>query len=221
MLTILPFPFSDGLFIVASTNFLDKLDPGLSKRPSRFDRKYLFPIPNEHERTLYCEYWRQKLKPNKSIVFPKKLCPAMAGITSGFSFAFLQECFVATLLKIAQEEDSSSNAVHPFDSDNDDLDSYELWTTFKAQAKVLRKEVENQETRQSQLPDLYWESKEQASSATSRACSHCHCGRSPSEVDSRAITKAPFRRPDHLLPEPPSSGQKHVYFNSTAFQLKS
>lgn len=52
---------NDGLFIVASTNFLDKLDPGLSKRPSRFDRKYLFPIPNEHQRTLYCEYWRQKV----------------------------------------------------------------------------------------------------------------------------------------------------------------
>ena len=63
---------NDGLFIVASTNFLDKLDPGLSKRPSRFDRKYLFPIPNEHERTLYCEYWRQKLKSNDSIVFPEE-----------------------------------------------------------------------------------------------------------------------------------------------------
>lgn len=40
---------NDGLFIVGSTNFLDRLDPGLSKRPSRFDRKYLFPLPNEHE----------------------------------------------------------------------------------------------------------------------------------------------------------------------------
>lgn len=53
---------NDGLFIVASTNFLDKLDPGLSRRPSRFDRKYLFPIPNEHERTLYCEWWREKVR---------------------------------------------------------------------------------------------------------------------------------------------------------------
>ncbi len=29
---------NDGIFVVASTNFLDRLDPGLSKRPSRFDR---------------------------------------------------------------------------------------------------------------------------------------------------------------------------------------
>jgi len=32
---------------------VDKLDPGLSKRPSRFDRKYLFPLPDKGERSLY------------------------------------------------------------------------------------------------------------------------------------------------------------------------
>jgi ATP-dependent Zn protease len=95
---------NDGLFVVASTNFLDRLDPGLSKRPSRFDRKYIFPIPNEHERTLYCEFWRQKLQNKPKINFPQKLCPAMAHITDGFSFAFLQECFVATLLTLAREQ---------------------------------------------------------------------------------------------------------------------
>ena len=30
---------NDGLFIVGTTNHLDRLDPGLSSRPSRFDRK--------------------------------------------------------------------------------------------------------------------------------------------------------------------------------------
>jgi len=30
---------NDGLLIVGSTNHLDRLDPGLSTRPSRFDRK--------------------------------------------------------------------------------------------------------------------------------------------------------------------------------------
>ncbi|KAK5245880.1 hypothetical protein LTR16_007204, partial [Cryomyces antarcticus] len=38
---------NDGILMVASTNHLDQLDPGLSKRPSRFDRKYLFPLPSE------------------------------------------------------------------------------------------------------------------------------------------------------------------------------
>ena len=48
---------NDGIFMVASTNHLDQLDPGLSRRPSRFDRKYLFPLPSEAERVMYCEYW--------------------------------------------------------------------------------------------------------------------------------------------------------------------
>ena len=38
---------NDGILMVASTNHLDQLDAGLSKRPSRFDRKYLFPLPSE------------------------------------------------------------------------------------------------------------------------------------------------------------------------------
>lgn len=42
-----------GILMVATTNHLDELDPGLSKRPSRFDRKYLFPLPNQEERVLY------------------------------------------------------------------------------------------------------------------------------------------------------------------------
>ena len=30
---------NDGLLIIGTTNHLDRLDPGLSSRPSRFDRK--------------------------------------------------------------------------------------------------------------------------------------------------------------------------------------
>lgn len=30
---------NDGIFMVGSTNHLDRLDPGIAKRPSRFDRK--------------------------------------------------------------------------------------------------------------------------------------------------------------------------------------
>ncbi|KAH9845356.1 cell division cycle protein 48 [Teratosphaeria destructans] len=126
---------NDGLFVVASTNYLDRLDPGLTKRPSRFDRKYLFPLPNEHERTLYCEYWRHKLSKKPSIKFPETLCPAMAHITPDFSFAFMQECFVATLLNLARGEMVQDGG------DDGDLDKYELWRVFKQQADVLRKEV--------------------------------------------------------------------------------
>ncbi|KAL8665382.1 MAG: hypothetical protein Q9202_002275 [Teloschistes flavicans] len=138
---------NDGIFMVASTNHLDQLDPGLSSRPSRFDRKYLFPLPNEHERTLYCEYWRNKLKSKPAIKFPRKLCPAIAGITDDFSFAYLQELFVSTLLAIAghrSEDDGRRNGGgNDDDDDGGDLDHYELWREVKKQVKALRNDMGN------------------------------------------------------------------------------
>lgn len=146
---------NSGILTVASTNFLDRLDPGLTKRPSRFDRKYLFPLPNLHERELYADFWRAKLSKNKNkVVFPKKLCPAMAGITDEFSFAYMQEAFVASLLDIARQDDDDdpeqmdqrpriigSADVDDEEEDPDDLDNYLLWRVFKEQVKVLRENM--------------------------------------------------------------------------------
>lgn len=44
---------NDGILMIASTNFLERLDPGITKRPSRFDRKYLFPLPNKVSHLCY------------------------------------------------------------------------------------------------------------------------------------------------------------------------
>jgi transitional endoplasmic reticulum ATPase len=109
---------NDGILMIGSTNHLERLDPGISKRPSRFDRKYLFANPNFAERTLYAEFWRKKLlgdstiegegyveeKVKEKVEFPAKMCKAVAGITDGFSFAYIQEAFVASLLAIAARE---------------------------------------------------------------------------------------------------------------------
>ena len=94
--------------MVGSTNHLDRLDPGIAKRPSRFDRKYKFSNPTEKEREMYMKYWQGKLEDNKDVEFPDKLCPAVAKITDGFSFAYLQEAMVASLLAIARDADSFS-----------------------------------------------------------------------------------------------------------------
>ena len=142
---------NDGIFMVASTNHLDRLDPGLSSRPSRFDRKYLFPLPSESERTLYCSFWRSKLaKKNVKIEFPEKLCPAIANITDGFSFAYLQEAFVATLLVIAGKRSEVVDVLgggygdrHDDDDDDDDeLNKYELWREMKKQVRALRDDMD-------------------------------------------------------------------------------
>ncbi|KAI4185063.1 MAG: hypothetical protein LQ348_004430 [Seirophora lacunosa] len=154
---------NDGIFMVASTNHLDKVDKGLSSRPSRFDRKYLFPLPSEEERTLYCQYWRRRLKERKvDIEFPMKICPAAALITDGFSFAYLQEAFVATLLAIAGrraeifDEDEEEDEIEGGGKDGDrDLDDYELWREMKRTIKALRDDMDNKAEKSGAVDDTF------------------------------------------------------------------
>jgi hypothetical protein len=122
---------------------VDQLDPGLSQRPSRFDRKYFFPLPSEKERAQYCEYWRSKLaKKHASIEFPSQLCPAIASITDGFSFAYLKEAFVTTLLIIANKRtDTILLQTGVAQTEDADLEKYELWREIKKQIELLRHEM--------------------------------------------------------------------------------
>jgi SpoVK/Ycf46/Vps4 family AAA+-type ATPase len=95
---------NDGILMVGSTNHLELLDPAISRRPSRFDRKYHFKMPEEDERIAYCQYWRNKLvgDENDMLDFPLEVCNVIAKITEGFSFAYLKELFVTALLNIAR-----------------------------------------------------------------------------------------------------------------------
>jgi hypothetical protein len=146
---------NDGIMMIASTNYLDRLDPGLTKRPSRFDRKYLFPLPSrvssnpgndvsnmlisaQDERILYAQFWQQKLK-EKPIDFPDVLCPAVADITEDFSFAYMQELFIASLLQIARGD--GSEAPDSVELGGGDLDQYQLWRVLKRQAEILREDM--------------------------------------------------------------------------------
>ncbi|KAF7301826.1 ATP-dependent Zn protease [Mycena indigotica] len=95
---------NDGLLVVGTTNHFDRLDPGLSTRPSRFDRKYLFDDPSRDERALYAKYWQGKLKDNEEIDFPDSLVNEVADSTSKFSFAYLKEVFVSSLVTLAGYE---------------------------------------------------------------------------------------------------------------------
>ncbi|KAF8681620.1 P-loop containing nucleoside triphosphate hydrolase protein [Rhizoctonia solani] len=96
---------NDGLYILGTTNHFERLDPGLSDRPSRFDRKYTFALPNRDERVQYAQYWQRKLKDNKDVSFPDSLVEKVADLTSGFSFAYLKEAFVSTLVSMVGAHD--------------------------------------------------------------------------------------------------------------------
>lgn len=188
---------------------------------------------------MYCEYWRRKLSHNKDIEFPKKLCPAMASVTDGFSFAFMQECFVATLLTLANDEadpddryaGAGSNRMRPrpFDDDNDNLEDYKLWTTFKKQADILRKEVEGQKSRSSQLSQ--WLKVDEKASDVSpshpaaekqgkhcRSCCKCQDGQ-PGQKG-KQVMRAEGRAGSEMLPELPWVDRKYTYLTDTAFEWR-
>ena len=159
---------NDGIMMVGSTNHLERLDPGISKRPSRFDRKYLFPDPNMEERVEYCEFWRRKLDGNDDVEFPQILTRAIAGITKGFSFAYIQEAFVAALLAIANGDTSggeetveekflsweyecrhydakkceSGMVAGSKEEHEEELEKFVLWRVIKKVVKTLREELE-------------------------------------------------------------------------------
>ncbi|KAK7949531.1 hypothetical protein PG988_016170 [Apiospora saccharicola] len=154
---------NDGIFMVGSTNHLDRLDPGIAKRPSRFDRKYYFPDPDLAQRVAYCRFWQGKLADNEEIEFPDKLCDAIAKITDKFSFAYIQEAFVAALLAIAQKGKkekklrSSGGELTTQDLDDDwvgvggggnELEDLVLWVEIKKQVKILREGMEEKRREQ-------------------------------------------------------------------------
>jgi SpoVK/Ycf46/Vps4 family AAA+-type ATPase len=133
------------------------------KRPSRFDRKYLFPDPNLEQRIAYCKFWQGKLADNKDVEYPDELCKAIAEITDKFSFAYMQEAFVAALLTIARrakdgerrnEEaltrdmgDGWLDVCSVDESDDDDdghLDDLILWVEIKKQIETLREGMEEE-----------------------------------------------------------------------------
>ncbi|KAI5477085.1 hypothetical protein MNV49_006884 [Pseudohyphozyma bogoriensis] len=95
---------NDGLLLIGTTNHFDRLDPALSNRPSRFDRKYNYPDPNKDERRQYAVYWQNKLKDKKQIEFPDTLLDEFADATKKFSFAYMKEAFVAALITLAGDE---------------------------------------------------------------------------------------------------------------------
>ncbi|KAF2228843.1 proteasome-activating nucleotidase [Viridothelium virens] len=93
---------NDGILMVGSTNHLAKLDPAIANRPSRFDRKYHFRLPEEPERLAYCEYWRNQVAKNPKVDFPPGLSQIFAQLTKGFSFAYLKDLFISSLLILAR-----------------------------------------------------------------------------------------------------------------------
>jgi transitional endoplasmic reticulum ATPase len=93
---------NDGILFLGSTNHLDNIDSAIRSRPSRFDRKFAFELPDHKARERYAQYWRSKLAHNEEVDFPVEICGLAAELTVDFSFAYLKELFISTLLTVSK-----------------------------------------------------------------------------------------------------------------------
>ena len=91
------FQTNTGVVVLATTNHPEKLDPSILERPSRFDRKYYFQLPAEQERLAYIARWNEELQPELRVT--KGAACAVVRETEGFSFAYLKELVVASMVQ--------------------------------------------------------------------------------------------------------------------------
>jgi SpoVK/Ycf46/Vps4 family AAA+-type ATPase len=86
-----------GMLVLATTNHPERIDPAILDRPSRFDRKYHFGLPAAPERDNYFRLWQKRLEQETN--WPKKSIADLVERTAGYSFAYLKELVVSSLLR--------------------------------------------------------------------------------------------------------------------------
>ncbi|KAH7309726.1 P-loop containing nucleoside triphosphate hydrolase protein [Stachybotrys elegans] len=148
---------NDGILMIGSTNHLDKLDPALRDRPSRFDRKYHFKLPDLANRTAYAELWRKKIQATPLTDYPATASEEIAQLTEGFSFAYLNELFISVMLTMARrartkdkgpshpeagQESGSDKAQQPEQAEGSQQQDDGLLAVFKQQVEVLKREMD-------------------------------------------------------------------------------
>ena len=95
------FEQNHGMIILATTNHPDRIDSAIIDRPSRFDRKYHFNLPTLAERQQYLAIWQSRLADETG--WKHDEIATVASNTDGFSFAYLKELIISTVMKWIQE----------------------------------------------------------------------------------------------------------------------
>ncbi len=86
-----------GIVALATTNHPERLDPAILDRPSRFDRKYPFDLPELSERRSYIKLWNDTLKP--ALRLSDEGVEKVSEQTEDFSFAYLKELFLSSMMR--------------------------------------------------------------------------------------------------------------------------
>ena len=91
------FASNHGILTIATCNFPDKLDPAITDRPSRFDRKYHFELPELVDRRRYLEQFGTRFDLDLQLS-PSGL-DRISEVTHGYSFAYLKELYVSSAVR--------------------------------------------------------------------------------------------------------------------------
>ena len=91
------FAANTGIVALATTNHPERLDPAILDRPSRFDRKYPFDLPELAERKAYIAMWNASLQP--AVRLSDESVHKLSELTEGFSFAYLKELFLSSMMR--------------------------------------------------------------------------------------------------------------------------
>lgn len=81
-----------GLMVIATANDLSKLKESVVDRPSRFDRKFEFPMPNLEMSKLYLKKWFSSILSDLEIAKIAKQTTEL-----NFSFAYLKELYIGSV----------------------------------------------------------------------------------------------------------------------------
>jgi hypothetical protein len=96
------FALNTGLFVIATTNHPEKIDRSLLDRPSRFDRKFHFPLPDAATRRAFLMRIDQAAA--DSLKLGATALEDVVERTKGFTFAYLKELHLSASLVWADAE---------------------------------------------------------------------------------------------------------------------
>lgn len=102
------FAANEGIITIASTNHPERLDVAILERPSRFDRKYYFDMPDTTHRREYLRMWSKTLKNGATL--DEEQIVRVAEVTEGFTFAYLKELFLSSLMRWVSQKMSGEVA---------------------------------------------------------------------------------------------------------------
>ncbi|MDI4648936.1 AAA family ATPase [Cohnella hashimotonis] len=86
----------EGIFLIGTTNYPEKIDPALMNRAGRFDRAYEVKLPSEPLRLAYLTH------KGAGRLTEEAALPGIARLTEGFTFAQLAELYVSAALELHQ-----------------------------------------------------------------------------------------------------------------------